>query len=146
MKLTDSEVVGLRNYLLAGGMLVVDDFWGSAEWETFEGQMRRVLPDRPLMDVPLDHALFHTYYDIEEIVQVPNSGQAAAGGQTWESDGVEPAVRGIFDDDGRLMVVANWNTDLGDAWEWAESPRYPLKYSTYAIQIGVNTIVYALSH
>jgi hypothetical protein len=146
MKLTDTEVDGLRSYLLAGGLLVVDDFWGTDEWRTFESQMRRVLPERRLVDVPLDHALFHAYYDIDEIVQVPNSGQAAGGGQTWESDGVVPAVRGIFGEDGRLMVVANWNTDLGDAWEWAESPHYPLKYSTYAIRMGVNTIVYALSH
>ena len=146
MNLTADEVDGLRGYLLAGGMLVVDDFWGTAEWRSFEAQMARVLPEHRLVDVPLDHALFHAYYDIEEIVQVPNSGQAANGGRTWESDGVVPAVRGIFDDDGRLMVVANWNTDLGDAWEWAESPHYPLKYSTYAIQMGVNTIVYALSH
>jgi hypothetical protein len=146
MQLTDTEVEGLRGYLTAGGILVVDDFWGTAEWRTFEAQMARVLPGRRLRDVPLDHELFHAYYDIDEIVQVPNSGQAASGGRTYESDGVVPAVRGIFDDDGRLMVIANWNTDLGDAWEWAESPHYPLKYSTYAIRIGVNTIVYALSH
>jgi hypothetical protein len=146
MKLTDTEVEGLRDYLLAGGFLVVDDFWGTDEWRSFETQMRRVLPERRLVDVPMDHALFHSYYDIDEIVQVPNSGQAASGGRTWESDGVVPAVRGIFAEDGRLMVVANWNTDLGDAWEYAESPYYPLQYSTYAIRMGVNMIVYALSH
>jgi hypothetical protein len=79
-------------------------------------------------------------------------GQAEAiargepGATTHEADGFTPEVRGIFDDDGRLMVAINWNTDLGDGWEWAELPTYPLKYSTYAVQIGVNTIVYALSH
>jgi hypothetical protein len=146
MELTDPEAAELRGYLLAGGFLVVDDFWGSEEWASFERQMSKVFPDHAIVDIPNDHALFHSYYDIDEVVQVPNMGQAMAGGPTWESDGVTPVVRGIFDDEGRLMVAINHNTDLGDGWEWAELPNYPLKYSTYAVQIGVNTIVYALSH
>ena len=146
MELTAGEAAGLRAYLLAGGFLVVDDFWGSDEWDSFERQMKKVFPDRSIVDVPRDHPLFHSYYDIVEVVQVPNMGQAVAGGPTWESDGYTPVVRGIFDDDGRLMVAINWNTDLGDGWEWAELPTYPLRYSTYAVQIGINTIVYALSH
>jgi hypothetical protein len=125
---------------------VVDDFWGTEEWTSFERQMRKVFPDRTIREIPYDHPLFHSYYDIEEVVQVPNMGQAIAGGPTHEADGYTPAVRGIFDDENRLMVAINWNTDLGDGWEWAELPNYPLKYSTYAVQIGVNTIVYALSH
>jgi hypothetical protein len=146
MDLTPAEVSGLRDYLLAGGFLVVDDFWGTEEWNSFAGQMAKVFPDRKIVDLPMDHPLFHTYYDIDRIVQVPNSGQATAGGPTWESDGYVPMVRGIMDDDGRLMVAINWNTDLGDGWEWAELPEYPLEYSSYAFQIGANTIVYALSH
>ena len=146
MNLTASEAAELRAYLLAGGFLVVDDFWGSEEWESFARQMTKVFPDREIRDVPHSHPLFHSYYDIDEVVQVPNMGQAVAGGPTYESDGYTPVVRGIFDDKGRLMVAINWNTDLGDGWEWAELPTYPLKYSTYAVQIGVNTIVYALSH
>ena len=146
MELTASEAAELRSYLLAGGFFVVDDFWGSEEWASFARQMSKVFPDRQIVDVPHDHPLFHSYYDFDEVVQVPNMGQAVAGGQTWESDGVTPLVRGIFDDKGRLMVAINWNTDLGDGWEWAELPTYPLEYSTYAMQIGVNTIVYALSH
>jgi hypothetical protein len=144
MDLTASEATELRSYLLAGGFLVVDDFWGSQEWDSFA--LQKVFPDHAIVDIPRDHPLFHSYYDIEEVVQVPNMGQAVAGGPTWESDGVTPLVRGIFDDEGRLMVAINWNTDLGDGWEWAELPTYPLKFSTYAVQIGINTIVYALSH
>jgi hypothetical protein len=72
-------------------------------------------------------------------------GQGIRGGRTWERDGYEPHCRGIFDDKGRLMVVINWNTDLGDAWEWAENPLYPLQYSTYAYEMGINFIVYAMS-
>lgn len=145
MDLTDAEVEGLRAYLQAGGFLVVDDFWGTREWAAFERNIRRVLPDRPIVEVPLDHPVFRSYYEIEEIVQVPQRDRAL-GGRTWERDGRVPHLRGIFGDDGRLMVAINWNTDLGDAWEWADLPWYPLKYSTFAYQMGVNLIVYAMSH
>ena len=150
MYMTEPEVKGLRDYLLAGGFLMIDDFWGSWEWANFETEIRRVLPEYQIVEIPLDHPVFNTVYHIEEIVQVPNIGNAQRaeyyGGRTWEQDGVVPHVRGIFDEDGRLMVIINWNTDIGDAWEWAESPYYPLKYSTFAIEITVNIIVYAMSH
>ncbi len=146
MSLTPAEVEGLRSYLLAGGFLVVDDFWGTYEWANFEAQMRRVFPDRPIVDLPRDHPVFRSYYDIDELVQVPNVQQGVRGGRTHERDGYVPACRGIFDTDGRLMVVVNWNTDLGDAWEWAEQEAYPLRFSTFAYQMGVNFIVYAMSH
>jgi hypothetical protein len=148
MDLSEAEVHGLRDYLNAGGFLVIDDFWGPQEWANFETQISRVIPGRPIVDLPLDHPLFSTFYDIKEILQVPNVGNGRRGGPTWECwDGCEtPVVRGIFDDDGRLMVVINFNTDLGDAWEWAEDPWYPLQYSTFAYQMGVNMIVYAMSH
>ena len=145
MDLTQEEVDGLRGYLLAGGFLVVDDFWGSYEWASFEQQMRRVFPEYPLVEVPPEHPVLSAFYDIEEIVQVPNLGNARLR-ITAEQDGKVPHLRGIFDDRGRLMVAVNWNTDLGDAWEWAEQPDYPLKYSTFAYQIGVNLVVYAMSH
>lgn len=146
MNLRQEEVQGLRSYLEAGGFLVIDDFWGSSEWANFEFEMRRVLPGRPIVDLPLDHPLFHAFYDIEEVLQVPNVRNGTRGGPYWERDGIEPAVKGIFDEEGRLMVVINWNTDLGDAWEWAENPFYPLDRSTFAIQMGANMIVYAMSH
>lgn len=146
MRLTPDEVQGLRDYLLAGGFLMVDDFWGSGQWYNFEREMRRVLPEYPIEAVPLDHPLFHMVYNVDEVVQVPNVNNAAYGGPTWERDGITPYVRGIFDENGRLMVAINWNTDLGDAWEWAEQPYYPVHYSTYAFQVGVNTIIYAMSH
>ena len=146
MYLTEPEVKGLRDYLLAGGFLMVDDFWGTWEWANFESEIKRVLPEYQIVEVPLDHPVFNTVYNIEEIVQVPNLGNAQRGRRTWEQDGVVPQVRGIFDEAGRLMVIINWNTDIGDAWEWAEHPYYPLQYSTYAIEITVNIIVYAMSH
>ena len=146
MSLSQAEVEGLRRYLLAGGFLLVDDFWGSYEWSVFELQIRRVLPEFSIVDVPRDHAIFHGFYDVDKIVQVPNVMNGRMGGPTWEKDGYTPEVRGIFDDHGRLLVAINFNCDLGDAWEWAEDPYYPLEFSTYAYQMGINYILYAMSH
>jgi Domain of unknown function (DUF4159) len=145
MALTEAEVDGLRGYLLAGGFLVVDDFWGTREWENFESEMRRVLPERAIVELPQDHPLLNTFYGIDSIVQVPNVGNGMRGGPTWERDGYVPHLRAIFDDGGRLMVLISWNSDLGDAWEWAENPHYPLPYSNYAISLGVNLVLYGMS-
>jgi Domain of unknown function (DUF4159) len=150
--LTPEEIHGLRDYLDAGGFLICDDFWGSWEWAQFESNMSKVLPGRPIEELPPDHPLFTTYYQIDSILQVPNVRNAEAvargypGAHTSEQDGFVPHVLGIFDDHRRLMVVINWNTDLGDAWEWAEDPFYPLVYSTYAWEMAANMIVYGMSH
>ena len=143
--LSRAEIEGLRNYLLAGGFLVIDDFWGSWQWAAFEQQIREVFPEYPIIEVPLEHPVFNAVYRIDEILQVPAIGNFY-GGRTWEQDGYEAHVRGIFDEKGRLMVLINWNTDLGDAWEWAERPEYPLRFSTFAVEMGINFIVYAMSH
>jgi len=145
MALTEPEVAGLRGYLLAGGFLVVDDFWGSSEWDNFEGEMRRVLPEFPIVELPPAHPLLNTFYGIDSIVQVPNVRNGIQGGPTWERDGFEPHLRAIVDQAGRLMVLISWNSDLGDAWEWAENPHYPLPYSNYAISLGVNLVLYGMS-
>ena len=145
MDLSEEEVHGLRDYLQAGGFLFVDDFWGTREWEAFAYQLRRVLPGREIIDLPLDHPIFNTYYQIDKVVQVPVVRSACNGGPTYEQDGYVPAVRAILDDAGRIMVLISWNSDLVDAWEWAEQSCYPLEYSTYAFQLAVNTIVYAMS-
>ena len=149
MSLSEAEVVALRDYLLAGGFLVIDDFWGTWAWQNFESEISRVLPGRAIVEIPREHPVFHVFYDIDEILQVPNVYQAgfvSAGGPTHEYDGYVTHVRGIFDDDGRLMVLINWNTDLGDAWEWADDPNYPLKFSTFAFEMGINFVIYAMSH
>ena len=136
----------MRDYLLAGGFLVIDDFWGTYEWQNFDREIQRVLPGYPIVDISLDHPMLSAFYDIEEIMQVPALGRGVDGRPTWERDGYIPALRGIFDEKGRLIVVINWNTDLGDAWEWADNPYYPLKYSNFAYQMGINMIIYAMSH
>ncbi|HEX6135475.1 MAG TPA: DUF4159 domain-containing protein [Longimicrobiales bacterium] len=145
MALTPEESAGLRSYLLSGGFAFIDDFWGTWQWQNFAQEMRRVLPEYPIVDLPLDHPIFSSFYRIEEILQVPSINNIRRG-RTWEQDGYDPFVRAVFDDTGRLMMLINGNTDLGDAWEWAEQPDYPLKYSTFAYQMGANAIVYAMSH
>ncbi len=144
--LSEAEATALAEYLKRGGFLFCDDFWGSMEWANFRRNILRVLPDAGIVDIPLSHPIFHTYYDVNQILQIPNVGNALYYEQTFEQDGYIPYCRGIFDEDGRLMVMINWNTDLGDAWEWADLPGYPAKYSTYAYKIGINAIVYAMSH
>lgn len=146
MDLTDAEVAGLRSYLLAGGFLMVDDFWGTREWAAFERNIRRVLPEYAIVDIGLDHALLDTFYKIDGIVQVPSISNWRYRRQTHERDGYVPALRGIFDEKGRLLVVIHFNSDLGDAWEWAEQPDYPLEFSTYSMQMTANNIIYSLSH
>jgi hypothetical protein len=145
MKLSDEEARSLREYLLRGGFLIVDDFHGSREWNNFELEMRKVFPDRQIKDVPLTDPIFHCFFDIEELFQVPGL-QYLYSGRPYEKDGYEAAFRGIYDDDGRIMVMINFNSDLGDAWEWADLPWYPEKLTSQAYRLGVNYIVYSMTH
>jgi hypothetical protein len=143
----DSDAHVLREYLTRGGFWMIDDFWGTFEWANFEREMKKVFPDRPIVDIPMDHPIFHSVYDIKQKMQVPNIGYAyTANAATWEQDGYEPYVRGIFDNNGRLLVFINFNTDLMDASEWADDPRYPQDFSAYSYRIFTNAVVYALSH
>ena len=147
MALSPAEIQGLRSYLLAGGFLVIDDFWDVNEWQNFEYEISQVLPEYRIVDIPMDHPLLSAFYEIDEILQVPNRNLAASGGRTWECwSPCDPVLRGIFDEHDHLMVVINWNTDLGDAWEWVEQPWYPWKYSNFAYKLGLNLIVYGMSH
>jgi hypothetical protein len=144
--LSDPEVKALREYLKRGGFLFCDDFWGTWEWENFERNIMRVLPDARIVDIPLSHPLFHAYYDINQLIQTPNVGDAIYSDRTYEQDGYIPYCRGIFDEHDRLSVLIIYNNDLGDAWEWADLPGFPAKNSTFAFKMGINAIVYAMSH
>jgi hypothetical protein len=147
MYLTDEEAVRLREYLLRGGFLHVDDFWGLREKANFVEQIRKVFPDRSLVPIPLDHEVFHTFFDIDSIVQVPNRGGGCSGGPTWERyDDTLPQILGISDDTGRLMVVVTYNSDLGDAWEYMDLPCYPEAYSGAAYRMGLNFMIYSMTH
>ena len=147
MLLSDEEAARLREYLLRGGYLHVDDFWGGWQKANFEAQMRKVFPDRTMEVLPLSHPVFHSFHDLETVMQIPNVGNGCYGGRTWqEPDDIEPRIYGIFDDSGRLMVLVTYNSDLGDAWEYMDLPCYPEMFSGYAYRAGINFMIYAMSH
>jgi hypothetical protein len=163
--LSDEEAAQLRDYLLRGGFLMVDDFHGSLQWESFMESMRRVFPDRPVVEIPDDHEVFHVAYDLGGPVtpfSIASNGEptgtgghrkiqipgvfAIMNGTTYEQDGTVPHWRGIFDDQGRLMVAINFNMDMGDAWEHADTPQYPQMLTALAYRFGVNYVLYAMTH
>ena len=146
MVLSDKDAEIMREYLDRGGFWMLDDFWGTFEWAAMEKQIRKILPNAEIKDIPKDHAIFHQFFDIDEIMQVPSLAYVFNGGITWEQDGFVAECKGIFDDKGRLMVVINHNTDLGDAYEWSDDARYPDKFSGYAFRMAVNFIMYALTN
>jgi hypothetical protein len=143
--LDQDEADKLREYLLRGGFLVVDDFWGTRQWELFEASMRRVFPDRPILDLDEAHSLMNTVYDLKMDVQIPGISYFRSG-VTYQQDGYTPHWRGIFDDEERLMVAINFNMDMGDAWEHADDSRYPQEMTTLALHFAVNYVIYAMTH
>jgi len=143
--LDDRQAARLREYLLRGGFFMTDDFHGTYEWEVFLASMQRVFPDRPIVELEDSEPIFHVLYDLDERFQVPGIRYFYSG-RTFERDGVEPRWRGIYDDDGRLMVAICHNMDLGDAWEWADAPQYPERWASLAYRVGVNYIIYAMTH
>ena len=148
MQFDASDARVLREYLERGGFWMVDDFWGSLEWQGFTQEMQKVLPNYRIVDIPPNHPVFHALFDIDEVIQVPNVGyiDCPQKCETWELDGYKPEVRGIFDDSGRLLVFINHNTDLMDAAEWADEPAYPERFSAYAYKVFSNAVLYAMTH
>ena len=144
-KLSGAQISKVREYLLCGGFLMLDDFWGKPEWDRFMETMREILPDRPIVDIENSDALFHIVYDLDNRYQI--MGQwAMRGGMADRWIGSVPAWRGIYDTKGRLMVAITYNNDVGDSWEYADDPVYPEKYSALGIRLGVNDVIYALTH
>lgn len=148
-ELTDAQAAKLREYLLRGGFLMVDDFHGTLEWQIFEESMRKVFPDRPIVDIPPDDPIFHSLYDIEDLSQIPGY-QFVFTGRPDESrfgnDGVTPHWRAVYDDHGRIMVAICHNMDLGDAVEHSDTPDYPEAYSARAMRTFINYVVYSMTH
>ena len=144
--LSDEMVVKLREYLLRGGFLFCDSFFGSGQWEGFVDGMRRVFPDREIIDLPDDHPLFHTVYDLNTRGQVPNMNSLLGGGGGYLSDGAVPHWRAILDDNGRVMVAIAFNNDVSDSFQWADDPEYPAEAASLGLRMGVNFAVYALTH
>lgn len=145
MQLTDAQAKKLAEYLARGGFFVVDDFWGEAQFQQVARNMARVLPGRPIVDIPDDDPVFHVAWDLKDRYQVPGA-RFMSTGVTWKCVGCPARWRGIYDDRGRLLVAMNFNSDLGDSWEWADEPLYDEKFSALGIRIGVNEILYAFMH
>lgn len=157
MVMSDKEIKAFRDYLTNGGMVWVDDFWGDAEWQQFANVMRRVLPDQEWRVLPNEHPIFHTVYDLPDgLPQIPALPFASIGGETAEPAGAHKyppgsldtaQLRAWADKDGRLMVVATHNTDVGDGWEReAYGEWYFEMFSTRSYMVGVNVITYAMTH
>ena len=147
----DREAAQLRLYLLKGGFLWADDFWGSRAWEWWSRQIGKALPpaDYPIIDLPMTHPLFHVLFDIPEIPQIPNIGLWEQRHITSErgSDSPRAYARAIVDRAGRVMVFMTFDTDFGDAFEReSESPDYFQRFSVPAYAIGANVILYAMTH
>jgi hypothetical protein len=156
MVISEEERAALRHYLARGGFVWVDDFWGDAEWQQFANVMRTVLPNREWHVLTPEHPIFHTVFDLNEMPQIPALPFASPGGSTAESPGAhkfpagsldEPQMRAWLDDDGRIMVLATHNTDVGDGWEReAYGDWYFETFSTRSYMVGVNVVVYAMTH
>jgi len=131
----------LREYLLRGGFMVVDDFHGDREWPVLRNAMAQILPGRSIVDIPDDDMLMQILFSLDNRTQIP--GQRHIWGQRMQGP---PRWAGIYDDDDRLMVAINFNIDMGDAWEHADDPGYPAPMTGTAYRFGVNYVIYAMTH
>ena len=143
--LSDAHAKRLRAYLDRGGFLMVDDFHGSREWAVFEQGLRKIFPDRVIVDLEDNSQMFHVLYDLEKRFQVPGRRYIYSG-RTYEQDGVDAKWRAVLDDRNRVQVLICHNMDLGDAWEWADDPQYPENFASLAYRIGINAVVYPMTH
>jgi hypothetical protein len=150
--LSPEEAARLREYLLKGGFLWADDFWGSWAWEVWAREIGKALPpsEFPIVDLPLTHPIFHQQFEVKRVIQIPSIGMwMSLGGGTSErgADSAEPHARAIFDKHGRMMVFITHNTDFGDAFEReADDPTYFYTFSVEGYAMGINVLLYALTH
>ena len=145
---TNKEAANLREHLLRGGFLLVDDLHGEYDWSTFQAAIQKALPDRPIIDIPEDDPLMHVFYDLDERNPIPGVRhlRRSRGGQIVAQMEGPTRFRGIYDDHKRLMVAIDFNSDMGDAWEHADDPYYPVPMTALAYKFGVNYVIYAMTH
>jgi hypothetical protein len=150
--LSQEEVERMREFLLRGGYLVVDDMWGAVEWENFVEAMQRVLPDKPIQDLEESDTVMHVLYDIKDKDRtfIPGSRHLYVGpggkAQIYQPPGTSPAWRAIYDDQKHMVVAINFDTDVADAWEFADVPYYPEAMTTLAYRYGINYVIYSMTH
>ncbi|MCC7236097.1 MAG: DUF4159 domain-containing protein [Bryobacterales bacterium] len=142
--LTNEHVIRLRNFFERGGFLMVDDFHNEREWASFMAGVNRILPGARMVELEDNDAILHTVYDLSNRYRVP--GLNVVHGSQIERGGVVPHWRAILDGKGRVVIAICFNMDLGDAWEWADIPEYPEKYASLAFRVGVNYVIYAMTH
>jgi hypothetical protein len=142
------EAERLREYLLRGGFLLVDDIHGERDWAVFESAMSRILPGEPIVEIPDSDPLMHVFFDLSDRLQIPGRRHLmmSRGGEVTARMAGPPHWRGIYDDRGRLIVAVNYNIDMGDAWEHADDYYYPVPMTHLAYRLGVNYVIYAMSH
>ena len=143
--LNDAQARRLREYLLRGGFLMLDDSHGDREWAVLLAGVRMIFPNRPIEDLKNQDEIFHVLYDLDQRFQVPGT-RFLWGWRRYTPDSAVPQWRAIRDDRGRIMVAICHNSDVGDAWEWADSPQYPERATSLAYRLGINYIVYAMTH
>jgi hypothetical protein len=144
---TNQEAARLREYLLRGGFLLIDDFHGEYDWSVLQSALQRVLPDRKIVEIPEDDPLMHVFYDLHRGTPIPGERHLGRGsGGRIVAYTEPPHWRGIYDDDNRLMVAMNFNMDMGDAWEHADDPYYPGPMTVDAYRLGVNYVIYTMTH
>lgn len=144
-QISEAQAARLREYLARGGFMMVDDSHGDYEWQNFLAGIRMVLPNRPIEDVADADTLFHVMYDLDDRFQVPGT-RYIWGRRRYTPDSAVPKWRAIRDDKGRIIVAICHNSDVGDAWEWADSPDYPENAASLAYRIGINYIIYGMTH
>ena len=144
--LTEAEGKEMREYLLRGGFFMADDFHGNAEYAEFVKRIHYVFPDRPIVEIPDDDPILNVVYELKDRVQIPGQAHLREGCKNCNDGGRGAHWQAIYDDKGRIMVAISYNEDIGDAWEFADDPRYPEKAASVAMRIGVNDIVYAMTH
>jgi hypothetical protein len=143
--LTDRQARKLRDFLDRGGFFMCDDFWGPQGWDVFMQTFERIFPDRRIINIDDKDPIFHIAYDLDNRYQVPGARYRYTG-VTEKCDGCPPAWRAVYDDRGRIVFTAVFDSDLGDSWEWADDPSYEERFSALGIRIGVNYILYAMTH
>lgn len=148
----DEEIAALRDYLLKGGFVWADDFWGSRAWTWWESQIRRVLPpgQYPIVELPPDHPMFRMQFVVRKVPQIPSINYwMGSGGDTseWGEDSRTPTARAILDDSGRIMVLMTHNTDLGDSWEReGDDPNYFYAFAVDGYAFGINVLLYSMAY
>lgn len=149
MALNDEQVAHLRAYLLKGGFLWSDDTWGTLSWEQLEREFGKIFPEYRIILVPPEHEIYRTYYWIEGgTLQMPNNGHWRSKKNTSErgEDSPHSVTGAIYDDDGRMMVFITHNTDIGDSWEREADPMFFETFSLGGYALGINVLLYALTH